>query len=462
MIHLSPSEHSKVHSKMRSKICSKIHTKMRSKKFITAAFWMWWIILALFWCTGFINNLFNKSGELNPLPATATMTMTMTMTASSSLSEKIPHKALHKALHNTLSNALRNAPPEFHHLSNAMPAAHSSTVITLANGDLLAAWFAGSREGASDVVISGARFHAGQWSEPTTLMTRQHIARSHWEYNKKVGNPLLFADQKNRVHLIFVSVGLGGWAGSRLNHSVSNDDGQSWSAPKRLYLSPFFNVSTLVRNNISPTSQGFALPVYHELIRKYPTVIWFDRDMQNYQQKRMTSEPQLATLFSLTPNTLQPTLVGTDNQWQVWLRNAFRGKADDISIPQVGYQESNDGKHWSAVRWLVVPNRDSALTVVRVNADTLVMAYNDGEKGSARERLFLASSHNGIDWTPRLWVENQAKGEFSYPSLTVHEGILDLLYTYQRTHIKHLRVGVDWLIAQTPPQSPPSQSQQSP
>ncbi len=421
---------------------------MRSKKLMTAIFWVWWVSLAMFWCAGLINNLFNKSSEMNTLPAA--VPVTITTEASNSFSDKIPRKVL--------PNELRNAPPEFHHLSNAMPAAHSSTVITLANGDLLAAWFAGSREGASDVVISGARFHAGQWSEPTTLMTRQNIARSHWEYNKKVGNPLLFADQQNRVHLIFVSVSLGGWAGSRLNHSVSNDDGQSWSAPKRLYLSPFFNVSTLVRNNISPTSQGFALPVYHELIRKYPAVIWFDRDMQNYQQKRMTPEPQLATLFSLTPNTLQPTLVGTDNQWQVWLRNAFRGKANDISIPQVGYQESNDGKNWSAVRWLMLPNRDSALAVVRVNADTLIMAYNDGDKGSARERLSLASSHNGIDWTPRLWVENQAQGEFSYPSLTVHEGVLNLLYTYQRKHIKHLRVGVDWLIAQTPPQSPPSQS----
>ena len=37
------------------------------------------------------------------------------------------------------------------------PSCHASTIAELPNGDLLAAWYAGSREGAKDVAIFASR-----------------------------------------------------------------------------------------------------------------------------------------------------------------------------------------------------------------------------------------------------------------------------------------------------------------
>ncbi len=49
---------------------------------------------------------------------------------------------------------------------------HASHLTPLADGGVLAVWFQGSREGADDVCIWGARFSPdGKWSE-----TRPHLA----------------------------------------------------------------------------------------------------------------------------------------------------------------------------------------------------------------------------------------------------------------------------------------------
>ncbi len=46
---------------------------------------------------------------------------------------------------------------------------HASTVVELKNGGIMAAWFGGTKEGAADVAIYGARLHNGVWSAPTEL-----------------------------------------------------------------------------------------------------------------------------------------------------------------------------------------------------------------------------------------------------------------------------------------------------
>jgi hypothetical protein len=41
---------------------------------------------------------------------------------------------------------------------------HASTLVELKGGDVMAAWFAGTKEGAPDVAIYGAWLHDGAWS----------------------------------------------------------------------------------------------------------------------------------------------------------------------------------------------------------------------------------------------------------------------------------------------------------
>ena len=52
------------------------------------------------------------------------------------------------------------------------PSCHGSTLAELPNGDVLAAWYAGSREGAKDVAIFTARRFYGSeaWIEPEIVV----------------------------------------------------------------------------------------------------------------------------------------------------------------------------------------------------------------------------------------------------------------------------------------------------
>ena len=92
------------------------------------------------------------------------------------------------------------------------PAVHAGTITQLHDGRLLAAWFAGTREGASDVEIVMSSLAPGDsdWSIPTSIATREQTAEELNRYIAKLGNPILFADSRGRVWLFYVTVSMGG------------------------------------------------------------------------------------------------------------------------------------------------------------------------------------------------------------------------------------------------------------
>jgi len=107
--------------------------------------------------------------------------------------------------------------------SMSFPQSHASTVVELKNGDLLAAWFGGTHEGAPDVAIWSARFHGGHWSVPEV------IAREH---QMPTWNPVLFHTLDGRLWLYYkAGENAASWSAARL---VSTDEGKTWSPPERL------------------------------------------------------------------------------------------------------------------------------------------------------------------------------------------------------------------------------------
>ena len=95
------------------------------------------------------------------------------------------------------------------------PAVHAGTITRLHDGRLLAAWFAGTREGASDVHILMSSLTPGtsEWSTPTAIATREQTTDELNRYISKLGNPILFADSRKRVWLLYVTVSMCGWSG---------------------------------------------------------------------------------------------------------------------------------------------------------------------------------------------------------------------------------------------------------
>ena len=311
-----------------------------------------------------------------------------------------------------------------------LPAAHSSSFTMMPNGDLLAFWFAGTREGSPDVKIWSSTYHSGKWSMAHAVLDPSMIARANHRYVIKVGNPVIYRAQSGELHLFVVSVSVGGWSGSALNHLTSDDDGKTWSQPERIVISPFFNLSTLVRTSaVSLSDGGFYLPVYLELGRKYPELLRFNADGDFIEQIRITAKNRM----------IQPSImpISSDSAWAY-----FRNSSTNLDDRELFAAKTLDGgKSWSKPEMTNLTNPDSSLEVVNLADGRYLMVYNQDN----RSHLNLAISVNGLYWRKIYELENTAGDEFSYPSVHVNNGYIDVLYTNNRKTIKHVRFNREWL-----------------
>jgi predicted neuraminidase len=92
---------------------------------------------------------------------------------------------------------------------------HASSIVSLPNGDLLAAWFQGSGEiTADDVKIIGARLKKGQktWSKPFLMADT---------YNIPDCNPVLFLNHHKKLYLVWIAVQASHWEYSILKYRTS-------------------------------------------------------------------------------------------------------------------------------------------------------------------------------------------------------------------------------------------------
>jgi len=317
-------------------------------------------------------------------------------------------------------------------LPTAAPSAHAATLAELADGRIAAAWFAGTREGAADVAVWYATLGAAGWTAPRAIATREGTAAATLAYARKVGNPVLYAEGE-RLHLWFVSVALGGWAGSMLNHAVSSDGGASWSPPTRLQTSPFLNISTLGRAPpVALADGGLGLPVYHEFIAKHGEWLRLAPDGAILDKVRMAQDRR----------ALQPAVAVFDEHRAIAiLRDAGPGPG------RIRAATSDDGgQHWPAGDALPLPNPNSSVALLRLQSGRLLIA---GNGASGRNQLLLwLSDDAGKTWHTAATVESDAdpQAEFSYPALLqARDGRIHLAYTWRRQGIKHAAFSEAWL-----------------
>ncbi|MFZ2268492.1 MAG: sialidase family protein [Azonexus sp.] len=315
------------------------------------------------------------------------------------------------------------AAPVILDLPNPAPSAHSVSLVDLGDSRLGAAWFAGSREGADDVSIVFSTFDGKQWTPPSAIVTNQKIETDERRVNRKIGNPVLWLERPDRLHLWFVTVSYGGWAGSSLNHQISSDLGEHWQKADKLVTSPFLNISTLVRTPPLPLADGgFALPVYHEFIAKHPE--WLRLD----QSGRVVDKQSLGG----TRRQIQPSAVALDAGHGLLLtRDAGSGRhAIHLSRTDDG------GQSWSPLTGLDLPNPDASVALTRLHDGRLLLVYNPLTGG--RRQLALALSSDGQQWAPIHMLESgQGDDEFSYPAvLQMPDGTIHVAYTWQRQHIR--------------------------
>ena len=322
----------------------------------------------------------------------------------------------------------------------AAPSVHAGSAILLNDGNLRAFWFAGSREGATDVVIQTAVLDAktGSWGNPEVVIDRVTAEKGLSRYIKKLGNPLPVRSSQGKLQLYFVTVSVGGWAGSSISWMESSDEGVSWSRPQRLITSPALNLSTLIKAPGFDFVDGtLGLPVYHEWMGKFGELIRIDGG-RVIDKRRMSSGRAL----------LQPIVfIDAPEKAVAYFRQARSAGPSRIASALT----ENAGQSWTGGVDLDLANPNAAIAGLQLpNGDRLI-ALNDLESG--RYRLVLAIAPAGTSsWNVIAEVEsdqtliNGLHREFSYPSLLLGaNGEVHLIYTYDRKKMKHIQFDPRWI-----------------
>lgn len=355
---------------------------------------------------------------------------------------------------------------------------HAASLVELGDGRIRAFWFEGSREGAPDVEIRSAVFDPKKntWGAHSSVANRESTQRGLLRYVKKLGNPVALRAADGTLWLFYVTVSLGGWAGSSITAITSKDDGATWSPARRLVTSPFINISTLVKGTPFSYSDGsIGLPVYHEFIGKFGELLRINSDGKIIDKRRLSSGK----------STLQPLmLIKNPQQAMVLMRYSGATPRRVVATTTV-----DAGQHWSTPAKTALANPDAALSGAVMPDGRILLALNDSESG--RESLSLViSGDSGVTWKtlyqledqrgknaePARYVQLAAQSasatdagigdatryaesarrikckeqscgfEFSYPYLIqTRSGDFHLLYTWNRSYIKHVRFTRAWL-----------------
>jgi predicted neuraminidase len=221
-----------------------------------------------------------------------------------------------------------------------------------------------------------------------------------------------------------------------VNQLQSEDGGKNWSKAQRLILSPLFNLSTLVRNQVVAMQDGtIGLPAYHELLHKWGMWVRVTTEGRVLQCERMPSN---------VGELLQPAVAAISATDAVAvLRNT------NSAQPVVGRSATEDGgQTWSLKAPLDIPNPNASISIIRLLDGSLLIAANPLANGRNVLQLFR-SRDDGASWTASRTIERSAPGgEFSYPSFAQSaDGMIYLSYTWQRKGIRLCAFNSAWLDA---------------
>jgi predicted neuraminidase len=315
---------------------------------------------------------------------------------------------------------------------------HSATASDIGGGRIRAFWLGGTREGHADIAIYTSLFdpQTRSWSPEKSIITRpcvrQHLARN----TIALGNPVAMKHEDGRLLLWFVSVSVGGWSGSAINMTVSHDGGETWQPPVRLITSPFFNISTLVRQPAFMFADGtIGLPVYHECMGIFCELLRLDSHGRVLHKQRL----------SWGRSTLQPKIVSR-HEWHAigFLRGTGVAPQHVIAL-----QTGDGGRTWSSPRALDMQNPRAPIAALRLDSGELLIVFNDAQDD--RKNLMLAILDDNRD-VPDIVHPIDGDGrpesasDVSYPFLIRTEtGEFHIFYSADLKRIKHVHFNMAWL-----------------
>jgi predicted neuraminidase len=265
------------------------------------------------------------------------------------------------------------------------PSVHAASLIALKDGAIRSFWFAGSREGAADVAIYSSVYdpQSTNWSAPTVVMNRVSAEKGLMRYLAKLGNPVPTRLADGRLQLLFVTVSIGGWAGSSISAVTSDDEGLTWSSPQRFITSPLLNLSTLVKSPTITFADGrFGIPAYHEWIGRFGEFLRVDAG-RVIDKRRMSSGR----------SAIQPLVFVNDAQDA----SAYFRQARSAGLPKqipVSHTQ-NAGQSWEIAEDLAIANPNSAVAGLVLKNGARILVLNNIETGRHRLALMMNDPQSG-------------------------------------------------------------------
>ncbi len=311
--------------------------------------------------------------------------------------------------------------------SGTFESCHSSTIVETEPGNFVAAWFAGSYEGADDVGIWISHYNNNKWSTPIEIA----VGKDSLGKQLPCWNPVLFKTYDNNL-ILFYKVGKNPreWWGMVIK---SFDFGKTWNKPAML-------------------PKNFLGPIKNKPIQLPDGTIICPSSIESIDEKKWTVHVEIADENLSSWNkievdadsgvgVIQPTiLVHPNKNLQMLCR----------SRQNVIYQSwsFDNGVSWTKLNKTDVPNPNSGIDAVTLEDGKFILVYNPLLQGRdwfyGRNVLNVAISKDGENWQDIYQLKNEKEGEFSYPAvIQAYDKSIHITYTVKRKTINHtiLRIG---------------------
>lgn len=312
------------------------------------------------------------------------------------------------------------------------PQCHASSIAETPSGVLVSAWFGGTNEPHVDNAIWTARYVDGKWAAPVRVVDGSEREQE----DHRTGNPVLFQPTNGPLMLFYKVVprpggGAGQWWGML---TTSDDEGQTWSSPRKLGRDESLGESSPhligpVKNKPIQLEDGAILCPSSTEHQGWRVHFELTRDLGKTWE--VIGPINDASRF----NAIQPSILRyRSGRMQVLCRSREGVVAQSWS--------DDGGKSWSPVTATELPNPNSGTDAVTLADGRQLLVYNHTARRdkfpAGRNMLNVAVSSNGESWKPVLTLERD-KGEFSYPAvIQTSDGKVHVTYTWRRQSIKHV------------------------
>jgi predicted neuraminidase len=293
------------------------------------------------------------------------------------------------------------------------PGCHASTIEETRDGQIVAAWFAGTDEGEDDVGIWVSRLEGGAWVRPVEVANGVMSPQRRYP----CWNPVLFQPKKGPLVLFFkVGPTPSQWWGDKI---VSRDGGRTWQNRRRLPA----HVMGPIKNKPVQLDDGRILCGSSSEHDGWRVHVEVTSDLKEWSVIGPENDPAQISV-------IQPTILTyPDGRLQMLCRTRR-----ERFIAQCWSKDS--GKTWGELTATTLPNPNSGIDAVTLRDGRQLLVFNNTKQG--RTPLNVATSTDGQKWDVVATLETQP-GEYSYPAVIQSaDGRVHITYTYRRQSIKYV------------------------